>query len=64
METVRAIQRLKVSERLRDDGLAAHTYPLREADEWTVERFYGAFGQLPPAGMLRTLWWWLTWRGA
>jgi hypothetical protein len=55
-ETVAAMERLRLSEEIRQD-VPGHTYPLRDEDLETVERFYDAFGELPPAGYLRSLWW-------
>ena len=60
--TAEALGRLRLSQDLREDVLPEHTYPLRGEDLETVEAFYGAYGQLPPAGYFSRLWWWL--RGA
>ena len=55
--TAEALERLRVSEDLRSD-IPDHDYPRRGEDVEIVERFYGAYGELPPKGYLaRVLWW-------
>jgi hypothetical protein len=61
--TSRALERLRLSEELRDDGLVAHTYDRRDEDLETVYAFTEAYGQLPPPGYWRRLWWWLSGAG-
>ena len=60
--TAKALERLRLSEKLRDDGLAEHTYDRRDEDLETVYAFAEAYGELPPPGYFRRLWWWI--RGA
>jgi hypothetical protein len=57
--TAEALERLRMSEAIRGAVLPEHTYPLRAEDEETVELFYEAFGELPPANYLKRLWWFL-----
>jgi hypothetical protein len=56
-QTVAALERLMISETLRDEGLVEHTYPLRDQDLETVYAFAEAYGELPPIGYWRSLWW-------
>jgi len=55
-ETVAALERLVLSDEIRQD-VPGHSYPLRDEDLETVESFHAAFGELPPRGYLRSLWW-------
>jgi hypothetical protein len=57
--TAEALERLRLSEELRDDGLVEHDYPRRDEDLETVYAFADTYGELPPAGYWRRLWWFL-----
>jgi hypothetical protein len=61
--TAEALRRLRLSEGIQEDVGFDHTYPLRDADLETVETFYEVYGELPPAGYLRRLWWWISGAG-
>jgi hypothetical protein len=56
-ETVAALERLALSDEIRQIGVHDHTYPLRAADEQTVETFAALYGELPPRGYWRSLLW-------
>jgi len=59
-QVTEAMERLELSNTVREEAAYEHTYQQRAQDEAVVAQFINEYGALPPRNYIRRLWWWLS----